>query len=48
MTSMVYNTADGGQTIKIHDPNSARSAMIPTFPRGQKKFITREVEEGFQ
>ncbi len=47
-TSTVYNTADGGQTIKIRDPNSARSAMIPTFPRGQKRFVTREVEEGFQ
>ncbi len=47
-TSTVYNTADGGQTIKIRDPNSTRSAMIPTFPRGQKRFVTREVEEGFQ
>lgn len=33
--SLVKNTADGGQTITIKDPNTGKRSTIPTFPRGQ-------------
>ena len=34
--SFVQNFPDGNQTITIHDPNSSRTATIPTFPRGRQ------------
>ena len=32
--SIVQNYSNKDQTITIHDPNSGRIAMVPTFPRG--------------
>ena len=32
--SIVWNYSNEDQTITIHDPNSGRIAMVPTFPRG--------------
>ncbi|PBK58700.1 hypothetical protein ARMSODRAFT_900176, partial [Armillaria solidipes] len=46
--STVFNNTEGGQVIKIKDPNSLRSAMVPTFPWGQRRVAQREVEQGFQ
>jgi hypothetical protein len=36
--SIVQNFADENQTITIHDPNSHRTATVPTFPRGPPRF----------
>ncbi len=47
-SSTVYNNTDGGQVIKIKDPNSLQSAMVPTFPHGQRHVAQQEVEQGFQ
>ena len=47
-SSTVYNNTDGSQVIKIKDPNSLRSAMVPTFPCGQRHVAQREVEQCFQ
>ncbi len=46
--STVYNNTDGGQVIKIKDPNSLQSMMVATFPHGQCHVAQREVEQGFQ
>ncbi|PBK63416.1 hypothetical protein ARMSODRAFT_894615, partial [Armillaria solidipes] len=35
MASTVFNNTEEGQVIKIKDPNSLRSAMVPMFPWGQ-------------
>ncbi|SJL06985.1 uncharacterized protein ARMOST_10327 [Armillaria ostoyae] len=48
MASTVFNNTEGGQVIKIKDPNSLQSAMVPTFPRGQRRVAQREIEQGFQ
>ena len=32
--SIIWNYSNEDQTITIHDPNSGRIVMVPTFPRG--------------
>jgi hypothetical protein len=40
--SMVKNFANEDQTITIVDPNSRRTATIPTIPRGPPRFHSWE------
>ena len=39
--SIIRNYSNEDQTIMIHDPNSGRIAMVPTFPRGTHLRTTR-------
>ena len=46
--SVVANSADGGQTITIKDPNTGRRSTIPTYTRGSDPAIAqRKPKEGF-
>lgn len=47
--SLVANSADGGQTITIKDPNTGRRSTIPTFARGSDPEIAeKRPKTGFQ
>ncbi|SJL16882.1 uncharacterized protein ARMOST_20412 [Armillaria ostoyae] len=37
--SIVHNYADENQTITIHDPNTGKTATIPTIPRGRPRIL---------
>lgn len=46
--SIVHNSADGGQTITIKDPNTGRRSTLPTYTRGSDPMISkRKPKEGF-
>ncbi|SJL18848.1 uncharacterized protein ARMOST_22450 [Armillaria ostoyae] len=42
--SIVRNYADENQTITIHDPNTGKTATIPTIPRGRPQEIALVIE----
>lgn len=47
--SLVANSADGGQTITIKDPNTGRRSTIPTYARGSDPEIAKKKPKtGFQ
>ena len=46
--SVVKNTADGGQTITITDPNTGKRCTLPTFARGTPPQLLRRINPPVQ
>jgi hypothetical protein len=48
--SEIKNSKDGGQTITIHDPNTNRRTVVPTYPKGKGPSVIEkqpELTQGF-